>query len=60
MNQRHAPKAEEILSSPCTHNTLKRALQAFLEVDPVDAANDSAILAEVLAARLQDIQGGAR
>ena len=30
-----------VLKSPCTHRQLKSALEAFLLMDPIDAANDA-------------------
>lgn len=45
------PTAEQILASPAASNWLKGALAAALERDPIDAANEAAILAEVLNAR---------
>lgn len=55
------PTAEEILASPCAHRQLKAALRIFLDADPVDAANDAALLAAVLKAHAQEIveAGGA-
>lgn len=54
-----APDAQEILASPSTSFWLKDALQAALQRDPVDAANDAELLAAVLASRCAALQGGA-
>jgi len=45
------PNANEILTDPCASFWLKSALRAALDRDAVDAANDAAMLADVLAAR---------
>lgn len=42
-----------VLSDPATSHWLKDALRAALERDPIDAANDSAFLASLLAARAE-------
>ena len=39
---------QEVLDDPAASNWLKDALRAALRRDPVDAANDSAFLAELL------------
>lgn len=53
------PGAQEILASPSSSSWLKDALQAALQRDPVDAANDAELLAAVLASRCAALQGGA-
>lgn len=45
------PDAQELLASPSTSVWLREALTAALMRDPVDAANDAEVLAEVLARR---------
>jgi hypothetical protein len=44
----------EVLRSPCTHRQLKAALEAFLQMDPIDAANDADLLAELMDARCEN------
>lgn len=51
------PDMQEILTSPGTSFWLKEALQAALQRDPVDAANDAELLALVLASRRASLQG---
>lgn len=51
--------AQEILASPSTSFWLKDALQAALQRDPVDAANDAELLAAVLASRCAALPGSA-
>ncbi len=53
------PDAQEILASPDASFWLKEALQAALQRDPVDAANDAELLASVLAKRCTGLQGRA-
>lgn len=53
------PDAQEILASPSASFWLKEALQAALQRDPVDAANDAELLASVLAKRCAGLQGRA-
>ena len=45
------PLIEEVLNDPAASNWLKNALMAALQRDAVDAANDSALLAALLARR---------
>lgn len=44
--------AEEVLSDPSASYWLKAAVRACLDRDPVDAANDAAVLAELMQARV--------
>lgn len=43
------------LDDPCASYWIKGALRTALDRDPVDAANDAACLAELLAARAEHI-----
>ncbi|QXW20194.1 hypothetical protein KXJ72_17995 (plasmid) [Comamonas aquatica] len=43
-----SPKIEELLRDPAVSNWLKKAITECLERDPVDAANDAELLAQVL------------
>jgi hypothetical protein len=57
MNQTFVPRLDritEVLESPCTHRQLKAALEAFLQMDPVDAANDADLLAELMDQRVDN------
>lgn len=49
------PKINEVLSDPTTSLWLKAALRSALYRDPVDAANDSEILARLLERRCTQI-----
>lgn len=49
------PTAEGILADPAASAWLRWALEQALLRDPVDAANDAAMLAEVLAERAGDM-----
>jgi hypothetical protein len=51
------PGIDEILTDPTTSIWLKSALQAALCRDPVDAANDSEILARLLELRCNRLLG---
>ncbi len=44
---------DDILNDPEASDWLKHALRSALERDPVDAANDAEILAQVLEARAE-------
>jgi hypothetical protein len=44
----------DVLESPCTNNYLKEALRVFLTKDPVDAANDAELLAELMRGRVEN------
>lgn len=44
---------QDVLNDPAAFTWLKDALRAALRRDPVDAANDSAFLAELLEAQAQ-------
>lgn len=44
---------QDVLNDPAASTWLKDALRAALRRDPVDAANDSAFLAELLEAQAQ-------
>lgn len=45
-----APTPDEVLSNPCASYWLKDALRSAMRRDPVDAAGDAGLLADVLAA----------
>ena len=47
-----------LLDDSATSHWLKHALKAALERDPVDAANDAELLAEILAERADTINIG--
>ena len=49
------PSIEEILADPSASFWLRHALLAALSRDPVDAANDAAVLARVLDRRCREI-----
>jgi len=49
------PRIEEILADPAASFWLKTALRSALRRDPVDAANDSEILARLLEERCDQI-----
>ena len=49
------PQLEEVLQDPAASFWLKRALQSALSRDPVDAANDAAVLARLLDARCRSL-----
>jgi hypothetical protein len=53
---------EQILADPCCSRWLKDALRAALARDPIDAAGDAEVLAEVLAGRADALLlvGGAK
>lgn len=43
--------AEQLLASPAVSHWLKSSLQSALQRDPLDAASDASLLADVLNAR---------
>jgi hypothetical protein len=45
------PSIDEVLAAPAASTWLKTALRSALRRDPVDAAHDSAILAQLLGLR---------
>ncbi len=49
------PTIDEVLADPAGSFWLKRALRGALTRDPVDAANDAEVLANILDARCRDI-----
>lgn len=51
---------EAILCDPATSGWLKRCLEEALTRDPVDAANDAELLAEVLASHCDKLQQASR
>lgn len=59
MIRQQVPSITAVLESPCIHTYMKDALRVFLTRDPVDAANDAELLAELLRQRLENIQGRA-
>ncbi|MGB8421380.1 hypothetical protein HHL24_35395 [Paraburkholderia sp. RP-4-7] len=48
--------AAKICSDPSASYWLKEAIKALLKRDPVDAVNDSEVLAEIMRARLSEIE----
>jgi len=50
---RPGPTAEEVLSDPAASMWLQMALKGALLRDPVDSANDAAVLAAVLNERVE-------
>lgn len=57
-NTGEVPSIVELLFDPTSSAWLKLALRSALCRDPVDAANDSQVLARVLAKRCDDILSG--
>lgn len=57
-NTGEVPSIVELLFDPTCSVWLKLALRSALCRDPVDAANDSQVLARVLAKRCDDILSG--
>jgi len=49
------PEIDEVFADPATSFWLKAALHSALSRDPVDAANDSEILARLLDRRCREI-----
>lgn len=49
---------EQILHDPAASFWIKKALQTALDRDPVDAANDAEVLAEVLSGRCSGLLSG--
>ena len=48
-----SPSAEALMGDPATSFWLRSALQSALERDPVDALNDTLLLADILDTRLR-------
>jgi hypothetical protein len=48
-------EVEEVLADPAASFWLKEALSSALNRDPVDAANDAEVLAQLLDRRCQEI-----
>jgi hypothetical protein len=48
---------EQVLADPAASFWLKEALRSALDRDPVDAANDAEVLAQLLGRRCQEILG---
>jgi hypothetical protein len=53
------PEIDEVLADPAASFWLKAALHSAFSRDPVDAANDSEILARLLDRRCKEILGSA-
>jgi hypothetical protein len=49
------PEVEQVLVDPAASDWLKAALRSALSRDPVDAASDSEVLAQLLDRRCRDI-----
>ncbi|MCK5934080.1 hypothetical protein SAMN06297251_10887 [Fulvimarina manganoxydans] len=63
-SQEHSPEALEarmalLCEDPACSDWLKDAIRSALERDPVDAANDAEILADLLAKRCNSLLGSA-
>jgi hypothetical protein len=52
------PEIERVLRDPAASFWLKNALRSALERDPVDAANDAEVLAQLLDRRCRSILSG--
>jgi hypothetical protein len=52
------PSIDEVLADPAAFSWLKKVLRSALSRDPVDAAHDSAILAQLLGQRCDAILSG--
>jgi hypothetical protein len=46
---------EQVLADPAASFWLKKALSSALDLDPVDAANDAEVLAQLLDRRCREI-----
>jgi len=55
--RRGAPYAHEVFADPSASRWLKQALRDALERDPVDAANDAELLADILDAECRILLG---
>jgi hypothetical protein len=51
------PAVDVLLRDPCVSYWLKSAITALLDRDPVDAANDAAILHAVMERHLDSVLG---
>lgn len=49
------PTIQDVLNDPSASYWLKDALQSSLSRDPIDAANDTELLARLLSQRSQDV-----
>lgn len=49
------PTIETVLKAPWTRKWLRKALETALQRDPVDAANDAAILSYLLTKRAREL-----
>lgn len=54
-SDRDLPSIEEVLNDPAASSWLRAALYSALSRDPVDAANDAELLAQILDARCNKI-----
>ena len=52
------PEIQQVLLDPAASFWLKNALRSALERDPVDAANDAEVLAQLLDRRCRSILSG--
>lgn len=48
-------KINSVMADPCTHDWLRKSIRALTQQDPVDAARDAEILAELMRLRCQEI-----
>jgi len=56
-SSKESPEIEQVLIDPGASQWLKAALRSALARDPIDAANDSDVLAQLLIRRCRDILG---
>ena len=54
-----APRPEDLLCDPASSGWILQALRSALHRDPIDAANDAALLAQVLDAHAADVLAAA-
>lgn len=57
-NSGELPEIAAVLGDPAASSWLKRSLCSALSRDPVDAANDTEVLAKLLERRCRDILSG--
>lgn len=60
MPRPHVPTADDVLADPAASTWLKNALSTALQRDPVNAANDAALLCFLLDKRADDALASAR
>jgi hypothetical protein len=57
-NSSELPEIAAVLHDPAASSWLKTSLRSALSRDPVDAANDAEVLAQLLERRCRDILSG--